>query len=69
MTLAQLAPPKLLPSHCSPGSIAPFPQHAPQSAGQLAQVSLPLQEPSPHEGGGTQAEVTNEQAEQLREPV
>jgi len=69
ITLAQLAPFKFTPSQSSPASIDPFPQHTPQSWGQLAQVSLPLQEPSGQAGGATQADVTKLQAEHEREPV
>ena len=50
-------------------SITVFPQHWPQSEGQDAQVSVPLQDPSPQAGGATQALVLKEQAAQERSPV
>jgi hypothetical protein len=49
----------LLPSQSSPESITVFPQQAPQSWGQDAQVSLPLQEPSGQVAGIVHPDVSN----------
>lgn len=43
----QSAEQEQLSSACRTSQV-PFPQHGPQSSGQLAQVSAPLQVPSPH---------------------